>query len=307
VFHYAFTVKDVPAGKELHIWIPLAHTDAYQDVQVLSKTGDLKLRTSASDDLGNVSLYAETETKGRRDYSFAIEYDVIRSERVDLLNGKVAPGVHLERASAAVQQRFLRPDRLVPVSGTPAELAAQETKSASTSVEKARAIYDYVFRTMKYDKSGTGWGHGDTLWACDAKRGNCTDFHSVFISMARSQHIPARFEIGFPLPADKHAGEIPGYHCWAEFYADSMGWIPVDISEAWKHPDRKDYYFGAYDPNRVQFTIGRDLTLNPPQEGPPLNYFVYPHVEVGGKEYPNVSTDFSFRDADTPATKSGLQ
>jgi transglutaminase-like putative cysteine protease len=105
---------------------------------------------------------------------------------------------------------FLEPDRLVPVTGVPAQLAAQETKGATTPLEKAKDIYEYVFRTMKYDKSGTGWGHGDTLWACDAKHGNCTDFHSVFISMARAEKIPARFQIGFPLPADKHSAEIPG-------------------------------------------------------------------------------------------------
>jgi hypothetical protein len=35
--------------------------------------------------------------------------------------------------------------------------------------------------------------------------------------------IPARFQIGFPLSANKRSAEIPGYHCWAEFYLDSVG------------------------------------------------------------------------------------
>jgi transglutaminase-like putative cysteine protease len=301
VFQYAFTVKDVPAGEPLHVWIPLAHADAYQRVKVLSETGDLQLRKT-EDEFGNTMLYAEAAKAEHRDYKFTVEYDAVRFERIDLVNGKLAPGVHPDKVPKAVQVRYLQPDRLVPTSGVPAELAAQETRNAKTQLEKARDIYDYVFRTMRYDKSGTGWGHGDTLWACDSKRGNCTDFHSVFMSMARSQHIPVRFSIGFPLPADKHAGEIPGYHCWAEFYVDQMGWIPVDISEAWKHPERKDYFFGAHDQNRIQFTTGRDLKLNPPQAGPPLNYFVYPYVEVAGKEYPNVSDDFSFHDEGSPVT-----
>jgi transglutaminase-like putative cysteine protease len=199
--------------------------------------------------------------------------------------------------------RFLEPDRLVPVTGVPAQLAAQETRGATTQLEKAKDIYEYVFRTMRYDKTGEGWGHGDTLWACDSKHGNCTDFHSVFISMARAEKIPARFQIGFPLPADKHSAEIPGYHCWAEFYLDGTGWVPVDISEAWKHQEKHDYFFGAHDVNRVQFTQGRDLKLKPAQDGPPLNYYIYPYVEIGGKEYPNVSIAFSFEDVDSTATK----
>jgi transglutaminase-like putative cysteine protease len=106
----------------------------------------------------------------------------------------------------------------------------------------------------------------------------------VFISLMRAQGIPARFEIGFPL-AEAPAGEIAGYHCWAEFYLDKMGWVPVDISEAWKAPAKHDYFFGSLDANRIRFSTGRDLTLEPRQAGPPLNYFVYPYVEVDGKPF----------------------
>jgi hypothetical protein len=76
--------------------------------------------------------------------------------------------------------------------------------------------------------------------------------------------------------------------------------VPVDISEAWKHPEKRAYFFGAHDDNRVQFTMGRDLRLSPSQDGEPLNYFVYPYVEVGGKPYPNVATAFSFADVEAP-------
>jgi transglutaminase-like putative cysteine protease len=194
------------------------------------------------------------------------------------------------------RQEDLHADALVPITGVPADLAAKVTEGKAAALDKARAIYDYVFTTMRYDKTGTGWGRGDVLYACDAKKGNCTDFHSLFIAMARSQGIPARFEIGFPLPADKHSAEIAGYHCWSDFYIDGKGWIPVDISQAWKHPEKRDYFFGAHDVNRVQFSMGRDLQLNPSQNGKPLNYFVYPYVEVDGHEYANFSLAFSFAD-----------
>jgi transglutaminase-like putative cysteine protease len=306
-FHYAFTVKNVSPGDHARIWIPLAHSDTFQEVRVTSKSGDLPLKQVRQPDYGNEVLYAETSKADKGEYKFSVDYDVVRKEHVVLVDGKPVGGAPSVKEPHVELARFLQPDRLVPVTGVPAQLAAQETKGATTQIEKAKDIYEYVFRTMKYDKSGTGWGHGDTLWACDSKHGNCTDFHSVFISMARAEGIPARFQIGFPLPADKHSAEIPGYHCWAEFYLDQVGWVPVDISEAWKHQEKHDYFFGAHDVNRVQFTQGRDLKLAPAQEGPPLNYFVYPYVEIGGKEYPNVSIAFSFEDvgekvasADTP-------
>jgi transglutaminase-like putative cysteine protease len=148
---------------------------------------------------------------------------------------------------------------------------------------------------MRYDKSGQGWGRGDEMWACASKRGNCTDFHSVVIGMMRSSGIPARFEIGFPLPEDKNQGVIAGYHCWVEFYLNGE-WIPVDASEASQYPARRDYYFGAVDADRVMFTYGRDIQLSSLQKGEPLNYFIYPYAEVDGKTVSGVETRFSFKD-----------
>jgi transglutaminase-like putative cysteine protease len=301
-FHYSFTVKNVSQGKLLRVWIPLAHSDASQDIRITDQQSDLALKRTQETEYGNWMLYAEAAKAEKSEYHFSVDYDVVRREHVVLVHGKAANDSGTDDKTRLQLARFLQPDKLVPITGLPAQLAADRTKGATTQLDKAHAMYDYVFHTMRYDKTGTGWGHGDTLWACDAKRGNCTDFHSLFISMARSQHIPARFEIGFPLPNDKHEAEIPGYHCWSDFYVDSIGWIPVDISEAWKHQELYDYYFGAHDPNRVQFTVGRDLHLSPAQAGPPLNYFVYPYVEVGGKEYPNVSIAFSFKDVDAPGT-----
>jgi transglutaminase-like putative cysteine protease len=233
-------------------------------------------------------LYAETPKADKEEYKFEIAYDVIRRQS----SPHVANGLR-----AADQKRLLSADNLVPTTGLPAELAAKQVAEVKGGdYDKGRAIYEYVLANMRYDKSGTGWGHGDTLYACSAKHGNCTDFHSLFISMARSQQIPSRFEIGFPLPTDKHAGDIAGYHCWADFYTKDHGWVPVDISEAWKHPEQREFFFGHWDDNRVQFSVGRDITLSPKQDGSPLNYFVYPYVELDGKDYPNVSTHFSFED-----------
>jgi hypothetical protein len=151
---------------------------------------------------------------------------------------------------------------------------------------------------VTYKKEGTGWGRGDSDWVCDSRFGNCTDFHSLFISLARSQNLPARFEIGFSIPPDQHEGKISGYHCWAWFYLDGRGWIPVDISEADKHPDMKDYYFGNLTVDRVMFSTGRDLELVPKSGTAPLNFFVYPHIEIGGEKISadNLEMQCTFKD-----------
>lgn len=296
-FHYEFTVKNLPPGKKLRIWIPAAQGDAFQEVRVISTKADLPLKKTRENEFGNEMFFAEDDKIVRPELHFDVEYDVTRHERRALTSESHLVGAALTKRE---QREDLEANTLVPVTGLPADLAAKITSGKTNPLDKARALYDYVFTTMRYDKTGTGWGRGDVLYACDAKKGNCTDFHSLFIAMARSEGIPARFEIGFPLPEDKHSGEIAGYHCWSDFYVADRGWIPVDISEAWKHPEKREYFFGSHDVNRIQFSMGRDLRLRPAQDGKPLNYFVYPYVEVDGREYPNISLSFSFADVQPP-------
>ncbi len=114
--------------------------------------------------------------------------------------------------------------------------------------------------------------------------------------MARSVGIPARFAIGLPLPEARGSGEIAGYHCWAEFYVRDRGWVPVDASEASKDPARQAYFFGHHDENRLEFSRGRHLTLSPAQQGPPLNFFVYPYAEIDGRPHENINCSFTFKD-----------
>ena len=296
-FTYSFTVKDIPSdAKRVRVWVPVPQTNQHQTVKILTVKAPSKTRMTEDSEYGNRIMYAEIAGSPLGKAEFTLEYQVTRREysRGDYAQLKRADQV--ASVVPASMNRLVSPDSLIPTDGKIKELAVEVTGSQTGSVAKAKAAYDYLFTNMRYDKTGSGWGRGDAVWACDAKRGNCTDFHSPFIGMLRSDGIPARFDIGFPLPENKDKGEIAGYHCWAEFYASKTGWVPVDISEAWKAKEKENYFFGSVDANRVQFSTGRDITLSPKQDGPPLNYFVYPYVEVDGKPYDKLDKQFSFEE-----------
>lgn len=304
-FTYQFTVDPPPEGT-LRVWVPIATSDLNQSVDLQAVSSPVETRIGRDSQYGNQILYAEIKNV-KVPIAFALTYEVTRKEYSrgnlnDLMryNGNGGP-------PPQSLVRFLEPDRLVPSNDRFRSMAEEITRGKRSDIEKAYAIYDYVFHTLRYDKSGEGWGRGDAMWACDTKHGNCTDFHSLFIALMRAEKIPARFEIGFPLPESVRQGEIPGYHCWAEFYVSGPGWVPVDISEAWKNPAKHDFFFGSLDTNRVQFTVGRDLALNPAQAGPPINYFVYPYAELNGKPYERLGKKFSFHDLPSSADAEGLE
>ena len=105
-FHYAFSVRNVPSGRKIEIWFPQAHSDAFQSVTVSTKQGDLKLRQEQEGEYKNVLLYAEEKKASRADYKFAVDYDVIRREHVELVNGKLAPNVRPEKVPQPTLARY---------------------------------------------------------------------------------------------------------------------------------------------------------------------------------------------------------
>lgn len=287
-------VPAVPEGaKELRLWVPLPYEEQYQSITNLKIESPVSYHIDRENEYGNrYAYFVVNADQAKTAFEIRISFHAQRLEHRVLLDGK-----SLGRDQPAIAPvRFLKPDRLVPTDGVIGDLSRQETAGATAPLDKARRLYDYVIATMHYDHDGTGWGRGDAVWACDSKHGNCTDFHSLFIGTARAADIPARFEIGFSLPTNAHEGAITSYHCWAQFYVPSMGWIPIDASEAWKHKELRDYYFGATDANRLKMSLGRDIRLNPPQKGEALNYFVYPYAELDGKPFADLKNEYSFRD-----------
>src|ERR1043165_1810744 len=60
--------------------------------------------------------------------------------------------------------RWLQPDRLLPIDGKIKQWAQEvvDAARAKSDLEKARAVYNHIVSTVKYDKSGQGWGRGDS-------------------------------------------------------------------------------------------------------------------------------------------------
>ncbi|MBD2769480.1 transglutaminase domain-containing protein [Hymenobacter sp. BT664] len=298
------TVPVPPAGtRALDLWLPVPHADANQDVTSLKIDSPVPY-TIERGSFGNQMLHLRPATVPTAPLVVRLTAQITRREHLNL---RVNPAVAARPESSKQEKpdpdlaRWLAPDRLVPldpqIRQQARDVAAQA--HATTDLEKARAIYEHVVSTVSYDKTGQGWGRGDIYYACDARRGNCTDFHAIVVGYCRALGIPARFSIGLPLPAERGKGEIKGYHCWAEFFTPETGWVPVDASEAAKNPGRRAYFFGAHDENRVEFTRGRDVNLIPKQAGPPLNYFVYPYAEADGQPL-EVGRTYEFVDLTAP-------
>lgn len=290
-FTYSVTVPHISEQFTTgEIFIPIPQTDDFQVVHNVTITTNGTYEILREDEYKNKYAKIEFTDTLQSDLNIAVVIDITRELNENFTTKK---NVTIEQPN--VLKRFLQPDSLVPIDGVVATEASTLITDSMTTIEKAKTFYDNLFQTMTYDKSGEGWGRGDALYACDVRKGNCTDFHSLFIGMARSVGIPARFLIGFPLPSDKQDAVIGGYHCWAEFYVENHGWIPVDISEASNHREKKEYLFGNLDYDRLTFSIGRDIKIASAYGEKSINFFIYPHVYIDGNRFENFEKKFEFK------------
>ncbi|SDA95655.1 Transglutaminase-like superfamily protein [Algoriphagus alkaliphilus] len=280
-FEFYYSVQVPALTGPAKMWIPIAESDDFQEVKVLEMKVAGKSKNLDEKVNDNTILYLELgpEDSGK---SIEISYAVNRKEKGPYEGITPDPKV------------YLASNILMPKGGRFEEIAKEALgpKIRDSHLIQARALYDYIIDNMRYMKFGD-FGRGDSNYACDTKTGNCTEFHSFFISLARSVDIPSRFAIGASIPSDRNEGGIDGYHCWAEFYADGKWW-PVDISEANKYTALATYYFGRHPANRIELSRGRDLQVSPGPASGPINFLAYPYLEIDGKEVKAQST-FSFQ------------
>ena len=267
VFRYHATLPDIDG--DARMWIPLADSDAFQQVEVLSQKVPGRTRMLKDAVYGNRIVFSELGA-AESGQEVEIVYRVERREK------GAYPG------DAAEAARFLEPERRSPLTEQIRSVATNAVAGKQGDLMKARALYDLVMGAMDYKKFGEGWGQGDAVYACSAQYGNCTDFHAYFTALARAAGIPARFAIGAAIPSERNDGGTDGYHCWAEFFAEGKWW-PVDISEANKFSALSMYYFGHHPANRFELSRGRDLVVDPAPASGPINFLAYPLVEVNGK------------------------
>jgi transglutaminase-like putative cysteine protease len=206
---------------------------------------------------------------------------------------------------------------LIPTDGIVRDTARDITKGARTDVEKARAIYEWIVDNTFRDPKVRGCGWGDIKSMLETRNfgGKCGDLNAMFVGLARSVGIPARDVYGLRVVPSRFGYRSLGLgtpiasraqHCRAEFYAQGIGWVPVDPGDVRKvvleeppgnlamdDPKVKAArvkLFGAWEMNWLAYNMAHDVKL-PNSSGAKIPYLMYPNGETGGKALDQLDPD----------------
>jgi transglutaminase-like putative cysteine protease len=288
-----------------HIWLPAAliRDTPFQKTltnKFKAEGGTAKLSESKKDALGIVTgNYPE----GVKPVLTLTSQVSLKSYAVDLSAHGRAP-----HASREELDYFLQPSKYVPTDGIVKETADKATKGATTDIDKARAVYDWVVENTFRDPKVRGCGRGDirAMLETGDMGGKCADLNALYVGLSRAAGLPARHvyglriaksELGYKslgLSTDK---ATKGQHCRAEVYLKEHGWVPVDPADVRKvvleEPPgnlklndemvskTRTRLFGSWEMNWMGYNYAHDIAL-PGSAGKPLVYFMYPQAETAG-------------------------
>lgn len=268
---------------------PYPLSDRDQLISTISVSGDYAESAVYSDQKYSTPILYARWDKGAASRKLTLTFHAVRQEvvRRDFPTREAA----WDPADYAM---YLAPTSLGPIDGQVKILADQITKGKTTILDKSKAIYDWICDNMYRDPATHGCGSGNVCLLLNKPGGKCTDIHSVFVALCRAAGIPAREVFGIRQGKKTEQDISTWQHCWAEFYLPGYDWVPVDpadvrkmmLKEKLELSDTKtthyrEYFWGAWDQYRVKLAMGRDLALNPPQHGKPINTFGYPYAQIG--------------------------
>ena len=255
----SFDMTKYDAGKVVEVWVPVPQNDKFQTVTDVKFAADgmaeAKITTEKVN--GNKMLYLKWDKDADPAKRTAVlSYHVKRVEvsRTDLTEDPAA-GLPADAKAALTKE-----SDFVKVNDPVVKEAAQKIVEGKTgTVEKARAIYDWVIANLERIDNGEelenadgtkktfeviGCGYGDTVKILsDLKEfgragGHCTDINSTFVALCRAAGVPAREMFGIRMNDGLNEagfGKISDHqHCWAEFYVPGTGWVYADPGDVLK-------------------------------------------------------------------------
>ncbi|XCN73540.1 MAG: rhodanese-like domain-containing protein [Candidatus Electrothrix aestuarii] len=275
--------------KEVQLWLPYPESDDDQTISNIFMHGDYAEAKVYRDKVFNTPMLYARWDKDVTNRKLTLSFQAERKE-------VTRPEFPAKEADWNPEDfaKYLAPTKLAPLDGEVKKLSDEITKGKTTVLEKAKAIYDWTVENTFRDPETRGCGEGDVCKLLKRPGGKCADISSVYVALARAAGVPCREILGIRM-GKKEVQDITSWqHCWAEFYLPGYGWVAIDPADVRKKmlveklelndpktEAYREYFWGGLDPFRVKLGEGRDLVLNPPQHGKPVNYLMYPFAQVG--------------------------
>ncbi len=262
---YTVRVKPdvVPAGEMISCWMPVPRegNPRQKNFRLLSTEPD-SFRLAPNDYLQR-TVFLQKKTVAGEPVIFQVRFAVeTAAQYFDLQPEQIKPyntGSELYRTYTAE-----RPPQLVFTPEIKA-LAGKIVGDETNPLEKVRKIYTWISDSIPW-ASALEYCTMNHIpgYVIQNGHGDCGMQTLLFMSLARAEGIPARWQSGWML----HPSHV-NLHDWCEVYYEGVGWVPVD--QSFKLQDSNDqrvreFYVHGIDSYRLIVNDDYGQELYPPKK-----------------------------------------
>lgn len=223
---YTIEVKPnaVPDGKSIRCWMPFPRVgNERQKNCKLLKSDPEKADVAPESDLQR-TVYMEKKAVKDQPTVFQIELELETSAQYfDMNPEKIKP----YNTESAVYKEFTneRPPQIV-FSPQIIGLAKRILQGETNPLKKVQKIYNWINDTIRW-ASALEYSIIPDIpgYVLKTGHGDCGMQTLLFMTLARSQGIPVKWQSGWML----HPREV-NLHDWCEVYYEGIGWVPLDQS-----------------------------------------------------------------------------
>jgi transglutaminase-like putative cysteine protease len=252
-------VNAIPDGKMIRCWMPFPREgNARQKNLKLISTEPENAKIASNKNLQR-SVYLEKRAKKDQPTIFRIEFEVETSAQYfDLNSDEIKP---YDTESSVYKENTC--ERAPQIVFTPKikKLADQILAGETNPLKKVQKIYNWINDSVRW-ASALEYSIMPDIpgYVMETRHGDCGMQTLLFMTLARSQGIPVKWQSGWML----HPGKV-NLHDWCEVYLEGVGWVPVDQSFGLQNDmDEKvrNFYRSGIDSYRliVNDDYGRELT-----------------------------------------------
>lgn len=223
---YTVTLKPntVPDGEVIRCWLPYPREDSRRQANVKLLAVSSNNYTISPNAYQHSTLYMQEIAEKDKPLVFSVEFSYTSAaEWFNLTPEKVKPynessGLY-KTYTAQREAHVVFTDRIKQVSD---EVVGSETNPYL----KVQKIFGWISKTYPW----AGAREYSTIpnipeYVLENGHGDCGQVGLLFITLARYNGIPTRWQSGFMM----HPREV-NLHDWAEVYFEGVGWVPVDPS-----------------------------------------------------------------------------
>ncbi len=262
-FELRVNANAVPDGEEIRCWLPYPKTSHARQTEVEFVSASEDEYILSNDSNIHRTIYMTKKAQKDKETVFTVHFNYISQAQYFQLSPNMVQAYNTKSDVFKLYTKQQFPH--IVFSDRIKQLSDSIVGTTKNPLEKVRKLYYWIDENIPW-AGALEYGTIPCIpeYVLDYKKGDCGMQTLLFMTMARYQGVPVKWQSGWMM----HPGQL-NLHDWCEVYYQGVGWVPLDRSFNLQNTNNmalKEFYITGIDAYRLIINDGIGAELEPPKK-----------------------------------------